>query len=397
MSNVPTPVTQQQPVATRPISGVATLIESDKFKTRLTSVLPSDITPERFVGVAQTALALKPELAECNPASVASSCIQLAQVGLIPDGRLANLVPFNQKNQQTGHWEKHCRLMMDYKGWIQILWKSKNFLKLHPDIVYTNDDFIENCGVIEKHVKNYQDRGEPYLAYFDVITKDQIHMSTVLHQSEIEDIRNKYSRDWQKPNSPWQKRPLEMWKKTAVNQAIKGLPYLFSISDKVADLQEADVETIDFRSQPETPAAPAEPQFQEMKPATTIPEASPVQEQPPAADLPPVQEQPVQEEPPAQEQPQAQEQAPPPVEEAPPVVEAEIVEEAPAQEAPKPAEVVQEAPVQETPPQPEADAFGKPQPEQQQAPAPAPAPEQQPAPSPQPTSNRNPFAEFSQS
>ena len=109
-------MTQELATQETPAQSLAKRVAGDAFRKQVSLALPGDVTSDRFVRVAVTALIANPDIAQCNPESIFSSLLKCAQDGLLPDGREAALAPFN--NKKTG--EKDASYMPMVAGFRKI-------------------------------------------------------------------------------------------------------------------------------------------------------------------------------------------------------------------------------------------------------------------------------------
>src|SRR5687768_10957847 len=68
-----------------------------KMEGQFKMVLPPQISPEKFIRVAQTAIQTNSLLQQANKQSLYAAVMKCATDGLIPDGREAAIVTFNSK------------------------------------------------------------------------------------------------------------------------------------------------------------------------------------------------------------------------------------------------------------------------------------------------------------
>ena len=216
-------------------------LNSSQFSEQVAAALPATIGEERFIRAALTATNINPALAKCEPASLLNACLELAQYGLMPDGRHAHLVPYGKK----------ATLVIDYKGYVDLLYRSGRIAKLHADVVCDNDQFQYDRGTVTQHTIDLKNpRGEMYAAYAFAVTKDGAESAAVLTREEVDKIRS-HSRAGS--SGPWKDFYNEMAKKTALRRLVK----MLSISTPEADDAIAkDDEQFQF-NQPK----PAEPVF----------------------------------------------------------------------------------------------------------------------------------------
>lgn len=200
-----------QAVAKAQPKTVRELVQSDAFKSAVSTALPTHMKAERFIRVALTAITRTPELQNCDQGSLFNCLLTLSQYGLEPDGRNAHLIPFG----------KSCTLILDYKGLVDLVMRSGLVANIHADKVCPEDEFTYDRGAIQKHVINFQkDRGEAYAYYVIVRFKDGTEKTEVMTRAEVEKVR---ARSKAGRSGPWVTDFDEMGKKTVFRRASKWL------------------------------------------------------------------------------------------------------------------------------------------------------------------------------
>lgn len=225
-------------------------LSSDDFKGAVAATLPQHITPDRFVRIAILALSKTPKLAECTKESVLRCMMDCSQLGIEPDGRRAHLIPYGRE----------CQLIIDYKGLVELAYRSGTVSNIHAEIVCERDVFTYDRGEVKEHIINFRkDRGEMYAAWVRVRMKDGAEKVEVMSKADIEKVR---SRSRSGNNGPWKTDYNEMAKKTVFRRCSKWLQLSPEIRDAVEREDEYDdANTIEVR----TPdfsflgAAPADP------------------------------------------------------------------------------------------------------------------------------------------
>jgi recombination protein RecT len=182
------------------------------------------MTAERFTRVALNCLLRVPDLAKCSQASVFDCMLRLSQLGLEPDGRNAHLIPYG--NTAT--------LIIDYKGYAELVMRSGLVASIHADKVCENDTFTVNLGQVEEHKIDYRkDRGAAYAYYCRVKMKDGSAKCEVMTKAEVDAVR---TRSRAGKSGPWVTDYDEMAKKTVFRRCQKWLP----ISPEIRDALEKD-------------------------------------------------------------------------------------------------------------------------------------------------------------
>jgi recombination protein RecT len=210
-------------------------LESEAFKNSLSKILPKHVTPDRMARVAILALTRTPLLSQCTQASFFRCLMDLSQWGIEPDGRRAHLIPFYNNKEQ--HYE--CQLIIDYKGIVELVYRSGVVANIHADIVCENDDFVYDRGELVRHKINFKaDRGKMYAVYCLVRMKDGTEKCEVLTKQEVDGIR---ARSKAGKSGPWVSDYNEMAKKTAFRRVSKWIP----LSAEIRDAALEDDDTID--------------------------------------------------------------------------------------------------------------------------------------------------------
>lgn len=213
---------------------IRALVNSKAFKDQLARALPKHISAERFARIISTQLLRTPNLANCDQDSLIAKCLEAAQLGLEPDGRLAHLVP--RWNNKKGHHE--CTLNIDYKGYVDLMFRGGFVRRIHADVVYEGDIFIYELGEVKKHVpwawrddrKKPDARGKVRGAFCLIELKDGAIKCEAMTEDDIQAIRARSA----SPNAgPWVTDTDEMRKKTPFRRAAKWVPLSSEYRDKI--------------------------------------------------------------------------------------------------------------------------------------------------------------------
>ena len=246
---------------------IAQILSGDEFKAQVALVLPSHLTPDRFLRVALTATRKTPKLANCDQNSLLSALMTLSQLGLEPDGRLAHLIPFGNE----------CQLIIDYKGLVDLAMRSGQIGKIHADKVCEQDDFVYDCGEVTRHVIDFrEDRGDAYCYYAQVTFKDGFRKAECM---PLEDVKAIQKRSKAGGSGPWITDFHEMAKKTVFRRLSKWL----QLSPEYREALDADADQIEEKRFANAKIAHSLPNFEEKDEVTFPPhEEEPPREEPPA-------------------------------------------------------------------------------------------------------------------
>lgn len=227
-------------------------LESPELLQQIAKVLPAHMTAERMARVAITAMMRTPDLAKCTQASFFKCLLDLSSWGLEPDGRRAHLIPF--KNSKTNTTE--CQLILDYKGIVELCFRSGYVRNIHADVVRDGDVFEFNLGKVTRHIPwaflqkdlRRPEAGEIIAAYCVVEMKDESTKYEVMTREEIDSIRR---RSRAGTSGPWVTDFSEMAKKTVFKRASKWLP----LSAEIAEAFDKDYDRFEpIQNQPKATA-----------------------------------------------------------------------------------------------------------------------------------------------
>ena len=220
-------------------------LQSDDLKQQIAAALPEHCSADRMMRVAMTALGRIPKLADCDQRSFFQSLLTLSQWGLEPDGRRAHLIPF--RNAKLGITE--CQLIIDYKGLVELAYRSGVVLNIQADVVREGDLFEYDRGRVLKHVpwiarkpdERPEKQGDIFAVYAFVELKGGAEKAELMSREDVEAIRKRSKAG---TKGPWVTDWNEMAKKTAFRRVSKWLP----LSADVRDAIYSDDDVIDAES-----------------------------------------------------------------------------------------------------------------------------------------------------
>ena len=196
--------------------------------SEIAKVLPAHCSPERMARVALTALTKTPKLAQCTEASFFQCLLSLSQWGLEPDGRRAHLIPYGTT----------CSLIVDYKGFVELAYRSGMAKNIHAAVVYRGDVFVYTRGKVIEHTPwdfrtdeaRPPEAGEVYAAYCIVELQGGAEHHEVMTKAAVEAIRKRSKAG---SSGPWVTDWEEMAKKTVFRRASKWIPMSADILDAI--------------------------------------------------------------------------------------------------------------------------------------------------------------------
>jgi recombination protein RecT len=255
------------------------ILSSDlrKGAQQIQNALPSHISIEKFQRTVITAAQQNPDLLAADRQSLLLACIRAAQDGLLPDGREAALVIFNQRVKEGGSWKS--KKLVQYMPMVYGL--RKKILQAHdadnkPLVVALETGVVYKAEVTEGYFR-YEVGTEPPLNHTPMLdiaeeeaTDDQIVAAysiatmadgtksyEIMRRFELDKVRQvsqtgatgriaKYDmgdiKKGQKipPKGPWVDWFAEMAKKTVMRRHSKTLPMS---GDVILDIFGRDDET----------------------------------------------------------------------------------------------------------------------------------------------------------
>ena len=225
------------------------------------------ITAAQFERVALNALATNPRLAECTPASLDLAVLRCAEIGLLPDGRQAAIVPY--KSTAT--------LIPMIEGRIALARRALPGLVLRARCVYRDDEFehLEGSEPVLRHAPSRDGRRstEDIVAAYATALAPGMQQPEweVLYRDELDRYRAMSSAG---QRGPWKEHAAEMYEKIPLGLVLKRLPR------RPGDV---DPDAYDVPASDDSPAESGDQETGEIVEITAEDE-----EAPPPADEPPL-------------------------------------------------------------------------------------------------------------
>jgi recombination protein RecT len=209
------------------------------LRPEIEKVLPSHVTPERFIRVVTTAIASSPQLARADRRSLLTSAIKCAQDGLVPDGREAAFVVFYDKKLKK---DKVQYLPM-LAGVLKKIRNSGELLSIACNVVCQADSWrywIDDNGehILHEPAITAETRGRVIAAYAVARTRDDGVYTEVMSRADIDKVR---AISKAKDGGPWVEWFDEMARKTVIRRLAKRLP----MSTDIDGLIRRDDELVD--------------------------------------------------------------------------------------------------------------------------------------------------------
>lgn len=197
----------------------------DQMKPAIAQAIPKHMTPDRLLRIATTSIRTNPKLKVCTPESLLGAVMQCAQLGLEPSilGH-AYLIPYRNKDKETGQYKDECQFQIGYKGLIELARRTGQISSIMAQAVHEKDLFEYEYGIDEKlrHVPADGDRGPVTKYYAYAKFKDGGYSFLVMSRKDIEIHRDKFAKS--KNYGPWVDHFDEMAKKTVLKALMKYMP-----------------------------------------------------------------------------------------------------------------------------------------------------------------------------
>lgn len=204
------------------------------FKTQLAerehefkAALPAHMPVERFMRVVMTAVQQNPRLLNVARRSIWNAAMKCAQDGLLPDGREAALIEFNDRN--LGSIAQYMPMIAGIRKKVR---NSGEIATWDAHVVYEHDGFEFELGddPFIRHKPALTERGKPIAAYSIATLKSGEKTREVMSIGEINAIR---ARSRAKDKGPWVTDYAEMCRKTVARRHSKVLPMSTDLDDLI--------------------------------------------------------------------------------------------------------------------------------------------------------------------
>lgn len=195
------------------------VVKSEQLAAQMAASI-SDADPEkvrRIVAYMGNAAQKNPLLYQSTRDSIMKVMLDQCSLGVEANGRDAYVLPYKNK-----HGEVEAQLMIDYKGYITLAYRSERVHNCYAELVYKNDKFTWKNGVIDHEIDWFgDDRGNLVGAYAVATLSNGKQLSAVMSKKEVDSIR---ARSRASTSGPWVTDYGEMAKKTVLRRLAKFLP-----------------------------------------------------------------------------------------------------------------------------------------------------------------------------
>jgi recombination protein RecT len=218
-------------------NSVIDILRSKEFQAELQSCVPKGLdnfSVERLVRLVQTQLRSDFKLAGADPFSILGAVLRCAELGLVP-GYMGHAYLTARLDARSGGEGKYeAVLIPGYRGLMSLAMRSGKVLSITArvvtdreveaglfDLYFMGDhDFISHRPIL------IGDPGLPALVYCLVrFTNGTFHVER-MNESEMQAIKSRALMGWDSltnGQSAWITDETEMWRKTVIRRAIKGI------------------------------------------------------------------------------------------------------------------------------------------------------------------------------
>lgn len=216
---------------------------------RARAALPQGASVEGLLSHVRAALARRPDLASCTPASVVRAAVEAALIGLpVETGGLAHLVPHRDRNGV-----RHAQLIVGYRGYLALM-------REHPDVVNVGAQVVRERDYVQIELGDHPsivhkpaiiDRGDAVGAYAYLETTRGSRLVEWMTIDEIRSIADRARR--RQVSSPWDTDFEEMARKTVLRRLAKWAPTYDRLLRALA-VDEVPIEDMPAATSASTPA-----------------------------------------------------------------------------------------------------------------------------------------------
>jgi recombination protein RecT len=198
-----------------PNANIAQMINA--MRPEIARAIPKGMDPDRLVRIALTIVRKTPELATCSPQSILGALMTCSQLGLEPGPLdLVHLIPRSNE----------CTLLIGYRGYIELAYRSGLVARISAEAVYENDFFVHRKGltpVLEHSWDTSQPRGKLVAAWcaHELTTGGA---DFVVIGSEDAARAKQSAQGTSRQSSPWNTDVAAMWRKTAIRRDLQTAP-----------------------------------------------------------------------------------------------------------------------------------------------------------------------------
>jgi len=206
----------------KPQETVKTLLARADYKTRFQEVLGRQ-APQFMASISNAAQL--PGIADCEPRSVVAAAFIAATLDLPIDRNLgfAWLIPYKTKVKEGNVWRerKLCQFQMGWKGFVQLAARSGQYERMNAFLV--NKEALsgfDDCGEVEIDFEKLDETKEPLGYAFVWRLSNGFRKIVFWSKDKVMSHAARYSKAYDKSDSPWKSNFDAMALKTVVKNAL---------------------------------------------------------------------------------------------------------------------------------------------------------------------------------
>lgn len=228
-------------------------LKSEKALAEFTSVLRNASEANAYIRSVLIAVANSTALQECEPTSILTSAMRAATLRLSVDPGTgeAYLVPFKGK----------CTLIIGYKGYKNMALRTGQYRYLNVSHIYEGEEIAEDrlTGMHSFSGGKTSNTVIGWLLYFELMSG--FRKSVYMTVEEIHESAKKYSKSYDRADSPWKTERAKMEMKTVLRQGLGRWGYFDPHDNQViAQVERAEEAPEIIDGETFEPGEPAEPQ-----------------------------------------------------------------------------------------------------------------------------------------
>jgi recombination protein RecT len=201
----------------------------------MAKVLPACLNPTRVLRVYQNAITKSPRLAECTNTSLLQSMMTCSEFGLEPNTPAGHCYIIPYKDQ--------AQFQLGYKGLVVLAYRCGAVKNISAHAVYEQDKFELEYGDTPKvkHIPYIGDDAGVVTVYYAAVTLSSGNVCiAAMTPDQARKHGQKFSKSFNKPDSPWQTNFDSMALKTVLIKALKTVPVEFDSQLTEALSRDAD-------------------------------------------------------------------------------------------------------------------------------------------------------------
>jgi len=216
------------------VDDVRAWLNKPEVLAELARAVRENVKPVTVARIVQSAMVRQPKLFDCSRHSLWGAILQSLELGLLPDGREAALIPYQIKGTLT------CTFQPMYQGLVKLA-SNAGVVVIPPVSVYSNEKFKIQYGMVPPilHEPLPPDRRGEFVLCYSIAMVNGQPVPDYMWREDIDAIRDR-SKGYQNAlkyndqENPWIRDYPEMAKKTVFKRQAKYLPKSAELSQALS-------------------------------------------------------------------------------------------------------------------------------------------------------------------